>query len=76
MKDVEPIDDQATDSLRAIAKGHPSASAVTNDKGVTVNRWNSTALLISSASSNESGYISVKVARGLGMVALDTQARI
>ena len=47
-----------------------------NDKGVTVNRWNSTALLISSASSNESGYISVKMARGLGMVALDTQARI
>jgi formate dehydrogenase major subunit len=48
----------------------------TNDKGVTVNRWNTTGLLISSASSNESGYISVKVARGLGMVALDTQARI
>ena len=36
MKDGEPIYDQATDSLRAIAKGHPSASAVTNDKGVTV----------------------------------------
>jgi formate dehydrogenase major subunit len=48
----------------------------TNDKGVVVNRWNSTGLLISSAASNESGYISVKVARGLGMVALDTQARI
>ena len=48
----------------------------TNDKGVVVNRWNTTGLLISSASSNESGYISVKVARGLGMVALDTQARI
>jgi formate dehydrogenase major subunit len=48
----------------------------TNDKGVTVNRWNTTGLLISSASSNESGYVSVKVARGLGMVALDTQARI
>jgi formate dehydrogenase major subunit len=47
-----------------------------NDKGVTVNRWNSSALLVSSASSNESGYITVKVARGLGMVALDTQARI
>ena len=47
-----------------------------NDKGVTVNRWNTSAMLISSASSNESGYISVKVARGLGMVALDTQARI
>ena len=48
----------------------------TNDKGVTVIRWNTTALLISSASSNESGYISVKVARSLGIVALDTQARV
>ena len=45
-------------------------------KSVTVNRWNSTAFLISSAASNESGYLAVKVARGLGMVALDTQARI
>jgi len=45
-------------------------------KTLTVNRWNTTGFLISSASSNESGYISVKVARGLGMVALDTQARI
>lgn len=48
----------------------------TNDQGVTVNRWNSTGFLISSASSNESGYLSVKVARGLGMVGIDTQARI
>lgn len=45
-------------------------------KSITVNRWNTTGLLVSSAASNESGYLSVKVARGLGMVALDTQARI
>jgi len=45
-------------------------------KQITVNRWNTTGFLISSASSNESGYLAVKVARGLGMVALDTQARI
>ena len=45
-------------------------------KSITVNRWNSSAFLVSSASSNESGYLSVKVARSLGMVALDTQARI
>ena len=45
-------------------------------KTIPVNRWNTTAFLISSASSNESGYLSVKFARGLGMVALDTQARI
>ncbi len=48
----------------------------TNDKGVTVNRWNTTGLLVSSASSNESGYLTVKTARAMGMVALDTQARI
>jgi formate dehydrogenase major subunit len=45
-------------------------------KQITVNRWNTTGFLISSASSNESGYLSVKIARGLGIVALDTQARI
>src|SRR5690606_6452865 len=32
-----------------------------NDQGVTVNRWNTTGFLISSAASNESGYLSVKV---------------
>lgn len=36
MKDVEPVYDKDTDTLKAIAKGHPSASAVTNAKGVTV----------------------------------------
>lgn len=36
MKDVEPTYDQATDTLKAIWRGHPSASAVTNAKGVTV----------------------------------------
>lgn len=36
MRDVEPVYDKETDMLKAIAKGHPSASAVTNDKGVTV----------------------------------------
>jgi formate dehydrogenase major subunit len=47
-----------------------------NDQGVTVNRWNTTGLLASSAASNETGYLTAKVARGLGIVALDTQARI
>jgi len=47
-----------------------------NDKGETVNRWNTTAFLVSSAVSNETGYLSVKMARGLGMTAVDTQARI
>jgi formate dehydrogenase major subunit len=47
-----------------------------NDKGVTVNRWNTSAMLISSAVSNEAGYLAVKATRGMGMVAIDTQARI
>jgi formate dehydrogenase major subunit len=47
-----------------------------NAAGTTVNRWNTTGLLVSSAASNESGYITVKTARAMGIVALDTQARI
>ncbi len=47
-----------------------------NDKGVTVNRWNTTGMLVSSASSNEADYLSVKMLRAMGVVALDTQARI
>jgi formate dehydrogenase major subunit len=47
-----------------------------NDKGVTVNRWNTTGMLVSSASSNEAGYLTVKMLRSMGLVTLDTQARI
>lgn len=71
------------DALNRVAK-HMKADRDANliktiekdGKSITVNRWNTSAFLISSASSNEAGYLSVKVARGLGMVALDTQARI
>jgi formate dehydrogenase major subunit len=69
--------DQAFERIAKHMKADRDANFVeTNDKGVTVNRWNSTALLVSSATSNESGYLTVKSARALGMVALDTQARI
>jgi len=47
-----------------------------NAAGTTVNRWASMGFLASSAASNESGYISVKTTRAMGIVALDTQARI
>jgi formate dehydrogenase major subunit len=49
---------------------------VKNDKGELVNRWISTGFLASSAASNESGYLTHKVVRALGMAAIDTQARI
>jgi formate dehydrogenase major subunit len=47
-----------------------------NDKGLTVNRWLTVGFLAASASSNESGYITNKVIRGMGMTALDNQARV
>jgi len=47
-----------------------------NADGVTVNRWPTTGFLASSAASNESGYLTVKVLRSLGITQLDTQARI
>lgn len=69
--------DEALTRIAKLMKADRDANFIkTNAAGVTVNRWNSTGFLMSSAASNESGYISVKVARGLGMVAIDTQARI
>jgi formate dehydrogenase major subunit len=47
-----------------------------NAKGVTVNRWLSAGFLAASASSNESGYLTNKVLRALGLTALDNQARV
>ena len=45
-----------------------------NAAGLTVNRWTTTGLLAASASSNETGYITQKVVRALGMAAIDNQA--
>ncbi len=47
-----------------------------NKDGVTVNRWVTTGFLAASASSNESGYLTHKVVRSLGMLAFDNQARV
>jgi formate dehydrogenase major subunit len=69
--------DEAITRIAKLMKADRDANFVeTNDKGVPVNRWATTALLASSAASNESGFLTVKAARGLGMVAIDTQARI
>ena len=47
-----------------------------NAAGATVNRWISTGFLAASASSNESGYLTQKVIRNLGLLAFDNQARV
>ena len=47
-----------------------------NAEGATVNRWLSTGMLCASASSNETGYLTQKFSRALGMLAVDNQARV
>ena len=47
----------------------------TSDR-LTVNRWLTTGFLAASASSDESGYLTGKFVRSLGMLAVDNQARI
>ena len=47
-----------------------------NGAGATVNRWTSTGMLAASASSTETSYLTWKVARSLGMVVFDNQARV
>lgn len=47
-----------------------------NAAGTTVNRLETIGMLAASASSNETGILTQKFARSLGIVALDTQARV
>jgi formate dehydrogenase major subunit len=47
-----------------------------NKDGAIVNRWTSTGFLAASASSNETGYLTHKVVRSLGMLSFDNQARV
>ena len=49
---------------------------VRNEQGVPVNRWVSTAMLTASASSNETGILTQKFMRSLGIVGTDAQARV
>jgi formate dehydrogenase major subunit len=74
----QPISwDEAFTKIARLMKDDRDANfVVKNDKGELVNRWISTGFLASSAASNESGYLTHKVVRALGMAAIDTQARI
>jgi formate dehydrogenase major subunit len=69
--------DWALDRIAHLMKADRDKNFVAkSDKGVTVNRWLSCGFLAASASSNESGYLTNKVIRALGMTALDNQARV
>jgi formate dehydrogenase major subunit len=46
------------------------------ENGTTVNRWISTGMLAASATTNETAFLTYKVARSMGMVVFDNQARV
>ncbi len=69
--------DEALDRIARLMKADRDANFIArNDAGQTVNRWISTGMLCASASSNETGYITHKTMRSMGMLVFDNQARV
>jgi formate dehydrogenase major subunit len=67
----------AFDRIARLMKADRDANFVAQTAdGKTVNRWLTTGMLAASASSNESGYITHKAVRSLGMLVFDNQARV
>ena len=69
--------DDALDRISKLLKQDRDANFIAKTPdGLTVNRWLSTGMLAASASSNEAGYITHKVARSFGLLGFDNQARV
>jgi formate dehydrogenase major subunit len=69
--------DFAMDRIAKLMKEDRDANFIEKNKdGVTVNRWPTTAFLSGSSLTNEGGWLTYKVARGLGLLQIENQARI
>jgi len=68
--------DWALDRIARLLKDDRDRNFLARSGDLTVNRWTSVAFLAASASSSESGYITNKIIRAMGMTALDNQARV
>jgi formate dehydrogenase major subunit len=69
--------DFAMERIARLMKDDRDANFVeTNGDGLTVNRWPTMGFLSGSSVTNETGWVTYKVARGLGMVQLENQARV
>ena len=69
--------DDALERIAKLVKADRDANFIErNEQGQTVNRWLTTGFLAASASSNESGYLTHKVVRSLGILGFDNQARV
>lgn len=68
---------EALDRIARLMKDDRDANFIEqNEQGQTVNRWLTTGFLAASAASNEAGYLTHKVIRSFGLVAIDNQARV
>ena len=69
--------DEAFTRIGKLVKDDRDANFIAkNADGATVNRWLSTGFLAASASSNESGFLTHKIVRSLGIIGFDNQARV
>ena len=69
--------DDAFTRIARLMKNDRDRNFVTkNADGLTVNRWMTAGFLAASASSNETGYLTHKLVRSLGILAFDNQARL
>ena len=69
--------DDAMSRIAKLMKADRDANFMaTNAAGQVVNRWTTTGMLCASASSNESGYITHKAMRSMGLLIFDNQARV
>lgn len=69
--------DEAFDRIAKMMKADRDANfEVKNKAGATVNRWPTFGILAASASSNETGYVTHKLFRSLGLINFDNQARV
>jgi formate dehydrogenase major subunit len=68
--------DWALDRIARLMKEDRDKNFIAKNRdGATVNRWLSTGVLAASASSNETGFLTYKLIRSLGVLAFDNQAR-
>ncbi len=69
--------DNAFERIARLMKADRDANFIEkNNEGTTVNRWLTTGMLCASAASNETGMLTQKFTRSLGMLAVDNQARV
>jgi formate dehydrogenase major subunit len=69
--------DYALDRIARLMKDDRDKNFIAkNADGLTVNRWTSIGMLAASASTNETGFLTYKVARAAGMLVFDNQARV